>query len=151
MLENTEPHDNLTETMPSLNHSYICAQLMRQLLRDDSIQPMPELTLDIENGLTPDISVYARDKIRPDFFEDILKVKDLPDLAIDVISSSQSVQAILDKSRLLVNAGVRAVWTIEPYGRSVFVVTREGKRLHHEECVESEGVKVDFSEVFAGR
>ena len=148
MLENTQVIENQVEEMPSLNHSYICAQVMRQLLQDNSIQPLPELTLDIDNGLTPDISVFKKEKIQPNFFEDILKVKDLPLLAIEIISSSQSIQAIFEKSKVLVNAGVKTVWTIEPYGRSIFVVNKEGKKLFHEEAVESEGVKVDFTKVF---
>jgi Uma2 family endonuclease len=149
MLENTQAIAVQVEKMPSLNHSYICAQVMRQLLQDNSIQPLPELTLDIDNGLTPDISVFKKEKIQPNFFEDILKVKDLPILAIEVISSSQSIQAILEKSKLLVNSGVKTVWTIEPYGRSIFVVNKEGKKLFHEDIVESEGIKVDFTKVFS--
>lgn len=148
MLENTQAIDNLVEEMPSLNHSYICAQLMRQLLQDETIQPLPELTLDIENGLTPDISVYRKEKIHPNFFEDVLKVKELPVLAIEVISSSQSIQAILEKSKLLVNSGIKTVWTVEPYGRSVFVMNNQEKQLFHEDVVESEGIKVDFKKVF---
>lgn len=149
MLENTQVIAEPVEEMPSLNHSYICAQVMRQLLQDDSIQPLPELTLDIDNGLTPDISVFKKEKIQPNFFEDILKVKDLPILAIEVISSSQSIQSILEKSKLLVNSGVKTVWTVEPYGRSIFVINKEGKQLFHEDIVESEGIKVDFTKVFA--
>lgn len=122
MLENTR-----ILTRHGEDHSYLCAQMMRQLLQDDSLQPLPELTLDIDNGLTPDISVYKKDNIRPDFFEDVLKVKELPILAIEVISSSQNIQALLEKSRLLVNSGVKSVWIVEPYGRSVFVVTHHGK------------------------
>jgi len=149
MLENTQIIAKPVEKMPSLNHSYICAQVMRQLLQDDSIQPLPELTLDIDNGLTPDISVFKKERIQPNFFEDILKVKDLPILAIEVISSSQSIQLILEKSKLLVNSGVKTVWTVEPYGRSIFVINKEGKKLFHEDIVESEGIKVDFTRVFA--
>ncbi len=134
--------------MPSLNHSYICAQIMRQLLQDESLQPLPELTLDIENGLTPDISVFQKDKIKPNFFEDILRVKDLPILAIEVISSSQSIQELLEKAKLLVKAGVKTVWTVEPYGRSIFVVSSNEQNLFHEEVVASNGVTVDFSKVF---
>ncbi len=67
MLENTQTTEK-AEAMPSLNHSYICAQVMRQLLQDDSIQPLPELTLDIDNGLTPDISVFKKEIIQPNFF-----------------------------------------------------------------------------------
>ncbi len=149
MLENTQAIETQVEAMPSLNHSYICAQVMRQLLQDDLIQPLPELTLDIENGLTPDISVFKKEKIQPNFFEDVLKVKDLPILAIEIISSSQSIQAILEKSKVLVDSGVKTVWTVEPYGRSIFVVNKKGKQLFHEDVVESEGIKVDFTKVFA--
>ena len=147
MLENTQTTEK-AEAMPSLNHSYICAQVMRQLLQDDSIQPLPELTLDIDNGLTPDISVFKKEIIQPNFFEDVLKVKEMPVLAIEVISSSQNIQAILEKSKLLINSGVRTVWTVEPYGRSIFVDSGKGKPLFHEDVVESEGVKVDFKKVF---
>jgi Uma2 family endonuclease len=148
MLENTQATNTQADEMPSLNHSYICAQVMRQLLQDDSIQPLPELTLDIENGLTPDISVFKKEKIHPNFFEDVLKVKELPILAIEVISSSQSIQAILEKSNTLVKSGIKTVWTVEPYGRSIFVVNKEGKNLFHENMVESDGIKVDFTKVF---
>ncbi len=140
--------NNLTIEMPSLNHSYICAQIMRQLLQDDAIQPLPELTLDIENGLTPDISVFKQTKIRPNFFEDILKVKELPILAIEIISASQTIQAMSEKSNILVNSGIKNVWTVEPYGRSIFVINKEGKHVFHEHLVESDGIKVDFTRVF---
>lgn len=144
----TEPVGSSEEEMPSLNHSYICAELMRQLLQDKRFQPLPELTLDLGNGITPDISVFPKEKIRPDFFEDILKVQELPVLAIEVISSSQNIHAILEKSKLLVNSGVKTVWTVEPYGRSIFVIDRHGKKLFHEGEIVSEGITVDFSEIF---
>jgi len=136
------------ELMPSLNHSYICAQIMRQLLQYDEFQPLPELTLDIDNGLTPDISVFPKDQIQPNFFEDVAKVQKLPLLAIEVISSSQNIPTMLDKARLLLKAGVQVVWTIEPYGRSVFVSQAQGEQLFHEDKVESEGITVNFAQVF---
>jgi Uma2 family endonuclease len=150
MFEDTQIIEQEEEKeMPSLNHSYICAQLMRQLLQNEKIQPLPELTLDVSNGMTPDISVFLKDKIHPNFFEDIVKVKELPVLVIEVISLSQSIQAILEKSKRLTEAGIKAVWTIEPYGRSIFVIDKHGKRLFHDAVVESEGIKVDFSQVFS--
>ena len=136
------------EDMPSLYHSYVCAQMMRQLLRDERIQSLPELTLDIDNGLTPDISVFPKEQIHLDSFEDTLKVGQAPLLAIEIISSSQTIQAMLAKAKVLLNAGVKAVWTVEPYGRSIFVSTGQGEQLFHEEPIESEGIRVDFSQVF---
>jgi len=67
------------------------------------------------------------------------------------VSSSQSIQALLDKANALVNAGVKTVWVVEPYSRSIFVINHQTKRLFHEEPVESDGIKVDFAKVFRGQ
>jgi Uma2 family endonuclease len=137
------------EEMPSLNHSYVCAQVMKQLLHNEEIQPLPELTLDIDKGATPDISIFPRANVQPNFFEDVLKIQQLPFLAIEVVSSSQSVQEMLAKANALIAAGVKTVWVVEPYGRSIFVISDRSKRLFHEEVVESNGVRVDFAKVFS--
>ena len=67
-LENHKQNDKQDEEMPSLNHSYICLQILRQLLQDEKVEPLPELTLDIANGLTPDISIFPKEHIHPNFF-----------------------------------------------------------------------------------
>lgn len=135
--------------LPTLNHSYICFQLLRQLIQNENTYSLPELTLDIENGLTPDISVFPKDRIHPDFFNDTMKFQQTPLLAIEVISPSQNIQAMLEKARMLVKAGVHTVWTVEPFSRSVFVTTPEGEKLFHDGLVENEDIQVDFSKVFS--
>jgi len=136
------------EEMPSLNHSYVCLQITKQLLLNDNIEPLPELTLDIANGLTPDISIFPKALIVPNLFHDITRFTEKPILAVEVISSSQTIQEMLEKASLLVKEGINAVWTIEPHSKAVFVTTQTDERLFHEELVESEGIKVDFSKVF---
>ena len=125
---------------------------MRQFFQDSTLQPLPELTLDIENGLTPDICIYKKDKVRPNFFEDILKIKEMPLLVVEVISSNQSVNIniVLEKSKTLLKAGIKAVWIVEPYRHSVFVLNKEGKQLFHQTIVECDGIKVDFDKIFSG-
>ena len=39
--------ENRSEPMPSVNHSYLCLRLLKQLLPNDKVEPFPELTLDI--------------------------------------------------------------------------------------------------------
>jgi Uma2 family endonuclease len=140
------------ENMPSLNHSYLCLQLIKQLIMNDDIIPLPELTLDIANGLTPDISVFSKNKIQPNLFNDISRFPEKPILAIEVISSSQTVQEMLQKAKKLISEGVKTVWTVEPYSQTVFVTTMEMERIKeirfHGGIIESEGIRVDFSEVF---
>lgn len=139
------------EVMPSLNHSYICLQILKQLISNESIEPLPELTLDIANGLTPDISVFPKAEIRPNPFRDVLRFQERPILAVEVVSSSQTIQEMLQKATQLVNEGVKVVWTVESYSRTVFVTTQAGETLFHEELIENEGIQVDFAKVFPKR
>ncbi len=134
--------------MPSFNHSYICKEILRQLFENENIDAFPELTLDIENGIIPDISVYVRKKVKPDFFRDYAKYPEIPVLAVEVISASQNIQTLLEKAETLIKNGVKVVWTIEPFSRTVFVTTDKGEEIFHDQIVESENIKVDFKKIF---
>ncbi|MEE4357302.1 MAG: Uma2 family endonuclease [Desulfococcaceae bacterium] len=136
--------------MPSLNHSYICVQILRQLLENESVQPLTELTLDIGKGLTPDICVYEKEKIRPNFLRDITRFQDMPILAIEILSASQNIQDVLEKAVILADAGVEKVWVVEPYSRTVFVTGKEGESVHYPQVLEHRGIRVDFHQVFNG-
>ncbi len=147
-LENDKRNDKQDEEMPSLNHSYICLQILCQLLQNEKVEPLPELTLDIANGLTLDISIFPKEQIHPNFFRDVSKFQQIPVLAIEVISSSQTIEELLEKAAQLIQAGVKAVWTIEPHSRSVFVTTSSEEKLFHDRIVENEEIQVDFAKVF---
>jgi Uma2 family endonuclease len=143
----TEPEIEERE-MPSFNHSYICNRLLQQLFTNDQIEALPELTLNIEKGLTPDISVYPKEKVAPDFLNDYAKYSEMPLLAIEVISASQNIQDLLEKSKLLVQHNVKAVWTIEPFTNTIFVTTPSGIQKFPSQLIESEGIQVDFKKIF---
>lgn len=134
--------------MPSFNHSYICNRILRQLFENETIDALPELTLDIEKGITPDISVYPKEVVKPNFLQDFVRFPKMPVLAIEIISASQNIQDLLEKARFLLSFGVKAVWTIEPFGRTIFVTTKEGEEIFHNQEIESEGIKVDFQKIF---
>jgi Uma2 family endonuclease len=137
------------EATPSFNHSYLCWQILQKLAQNEAVVPLPELTLDIANGITPDISVFPKETVKPNFLRDIPKYPKMPTLAIEIISASQNIQDSLEKAQLLVEHGVKAVWTIEPFGNTIFVTTKEGEKRYHDQEVESEGIKVDFRHIFA--
>ena len=134
--------------MPSFNHSFICNRILRQLFENEKIDALPELTLDIEKGITPDISVYSKETINPNFLQDFVRYPEMPILAIEVISASQNIQDLLEKARMLVSNGIKAVWTIEPFGQTIFVTTREDEKIFHNQEIESESIKVDFRKIF---
>jgi hypothetical protein len=66
-------NQNKEKNMLSLNHSYICSQILKQLFKIDQIEPLVKLTLNIGNGITPDISVFNKDKISFNFLRDVTK------------------------------------------------------------------------------
>lgn len=136
--------------MPSLNHSFICLQIIRQLIENPNIEPLPELTLDIDKGITPDISVYPKDQIKPNFSRDITRFTEMPILAIEVISASQNIQDLLIKADLLIEKGVKTIWTIEPFTNTIFVTTKDGEKKFANQTIESDGIKVDFKKIFGG-
>jgi len=136
------------EAMPSVNHSYLCLHILKQLLSNEEFEPFPELTLDIANGVTPDICVFPKNAIRPNLLHDVLKCQEKPVLAIEVVSASQTISDMLQKASQMVQSGVPMVWTVEPYGRSVFVTTPEEETVVHEEALERAGIHVDFSQIF---
>ncbi len=137
------------EEMPSLNHSYLCAQILQKLAPNDAILSLPELTLNIGNGITPDISVFPKEMIKPNFLRDIPKYPKMPTLAIEIVSASQNIQDLLEKAQLLIANSVKAVWTIEPFSNTVFVTTKDGESRYHDQEIESEGIKIDFRQIFA--
>jgi Uma2 family endonuclease len=132
----------------SFNHSFICNRLLKQLFINDQIEALPELTLNIEKGITPDISIYPKEKIAPDFLNDYAKYSDMPLLAIEIISASQNIQDLLEKSKVLVKHNVKAVWTIEPFTNTIFVTTPSGIQKFPSQVIESEGITVDFKKIF---
>ncbi len=154
MLAEIEEIEEITEgqieenEMPSFNHSYICNRILRQLFENEAIDALPELTLDIEKGITPNISIYPKETIKPDFLRDFVRFPEMPIVAVEIISASQNIQDLLDKARKLIAFGTKAVWTIEPFGQTIFVTTADGETILHNQEVESEGIKVDFRKIF---
>lgn len=132
----------------SLNRSHICLQVIRQLLKNDSIEPLPRLLLDIEDALTPDISVFTAGDVQVDFFEDASCCEVLPKIAIHIVSGQNTIAYMLDQAQKLIDGEVPWVWLIEPHTQSVFVIGEDGKMLFHRDVVETAGIEVDFDEVF---
>jgi Uma2 family endonuclease len=148
MLDITFPSEKSDKDMPSLNHSYICSRILRQLFDNQAIEVLPELTIDIDKGLTPDISVYKATEIQPNFSRDMTKMAQMPILVIEVISANQNIQDILEKSERLVQSGIKAAWAVEPYTRTIFVTTENGEDRIYNQTVTTENIVVDFKKIF---
>ena len=101
--------------------------------------------------LAPDIAFIARDRIgtiTPGFHPDP------PDLAVEVISPSDTKPEVEGKTRLWLELGARSVWNVNSKKRTVEVNRANGeKRLFSEtdELVDDTvpGFRVKVSEIFA--
>ncbi len=109
---------------------------------------MTELTLNIGNGLIPDICIYPANTIQPNFFRDVTKMTQLPIAALEVISANQNIQDVLEKAEQLVNAGIKTVWTIEPYTRTVFETKENQERILPNKIIELDNITIDVQKIF---
>ncbi|HRW04924.1 MAG TPA: Uma2 family endonuclease [Caldilineaceae bacterium] len=124
--------EELTE-LGSFNHSYLQTKLAVLLFALEDYTALTELSLDVsglddeilrakfKDSIKPDISVYSRRAL--DITEDVLKMAEMPLLAIEILSPMQAVQSLIDKVHAYFALGVRSCWIVYPYNRSVTVYT----------------------------
>jgi len=101
--------------------------------------------------LAPDIAFIARDRAgtRSPFYR-----SGPPDLAVEVLSPSDSKPKVERKTALWLGLGAKAVWNVDPRKRTVEVMRGDGERkLFHvtDELVDDTvpGFRVAVSEIFA--
>jgi len=135
---------------PSLNHSYLCRKIILAVEQSSQWEAWPELMLDIEGGLIPDIAIYGVGVLAPNFIEDQTRCAVLPTVVVEVVSPSQPIHSLMRKAGKFLKAGVPAVWTVEPYGQVVYIATAQGRKTQLAGVVEHEGVRVDFASIFGG-
>lgn len=133
---------------PSVNHSYLLKRIILAIEKTGQWEALPRLTIDIDSELIPDIAVYERGKIKPDFSEDKLRCDVLPSLVIEIASPSQTIHEVILKADMFVKAGISAVWSVEPYGKIIYVSTKQGRKVELAGLLKNEGLGIDFSEIF---
>jgi Uma2 family endonuclease len=138
-------------------HNRILARLLRLL---DSFAEAKKLGAVLPET---DLAVRANSRLRPDFgfFSaetwqtvdiDRVPVTQTPDIAVEIISPSETVTTIHRKIDAYLKWGVREVWLIEPEIRAVFVHSREGvQRLSEDAFLTSEfvpGWRLQIADLF---
>ncbi|MCB0595753.1 MAG: Uma2 family endonuclease [Lewinellaceae bacterium] len=105
----TERH----KPMPSLNHSIIQANLIRELglSYKDKYRIASELSLDLSDWPSvPDICIYP--KMPLDLRQDVATMTEPPLCAIEIISPSQSLSELVGKAEKYFQYGVRSCWIV---------------------------------------
>lgn len=137
MSELMEIEDEILEDedqkMGSLNHSIVQAQITGLLLADERFRVMVELSLDVKQTdlsqfgikakeeLKPDVCLYSKDKIHPNESRDVLRMPEMPLLAIEVLSPRQGIDEILSKFHAYFALGIKSCWIVTPAFKSITV------------------------------
>jgi len=115
--------------MGSIIHSGTQANLTGLLLNHENLSVFTELSLDIsqhdfskyrlkanKDELKPDVCAYIGTPPMPDeeFEDDLLTVSQMPELAIEVLSPSQSVSYLVRKIKAYFALGIKSCWLVMP-------------------------------------
>lgn len=123
------------DLMGSLNHGTVqtnVAGLLRfkcekklavvtELSLDISQYDLGKYELDAKGELKPDVSAYLKRPIIPEGKNDLLKVTQMPDLAIEVLSPKQSIDYLIRKIGAFFALGIKSCWLVVPANESVTV------------------------------
>ena len=140
------PHGTVTIRLSLLLGNYVEIKNLGVLTSGSGFK----LESDPDTVLAPDISFIPRDRvgILPDGY-----YPGPPDLAIEIVSPSDSKPAVARKTSLWLELGAKSVWNVNPRKRTVEVVRADGvSHLLHDtdELVDDTvpGFRVKVSEIF---
>lgn len=110
--------------MGSINHSITQVRIASLLNNDERFTVMTELSLDISQQDFSRYGIKAKDEIKPDICLypntidwqdiDILKMKEMPLLAIEILSPMQSLETLKNKLYAYFALGVKSCWLAIP-------------------------------------
>jgi len=115
----------------SFNHGYLLVKLGVLFDRLEAYTAVGELSLDVSGVDLSKFDVKAREEIKPDLClypkrglsqpKDILRMREMPLLAVEILSPKQGLYEIIEKFRLYFELGIRSCWLVEPVLRTVTV------------------------------
>ena len=132
--QNNHVFDEGEFPMGSVNHSRTQGKLIVALSQDERLEVMPELSIDLKGldispfgfksmvELKPDISVYWQTPVpEAEPLDDIIRSPSPPDLAIEIISTSQTLTEMTNKVKAYFALGVKSCWLVLPSLSTIYV------------------------------
>lgn len=137
--------------LPSRNHGRVQTNLIGEFGRQEQYSTYSELTLDVTGvQYTPDISVYPHEAA--DFRHDETSRADMPLVAVEILSPSQSHQEVVEKAETYLRQGVKSCWIVSPPLRTVTVLLPDGREEVFHRGVAKDpvtGLTADLIKVFS--
>ena len=109
-------------------HSAVQVNLVYELRRLTEYRIYTELSIVIDGvEYKPDVCAYPYREL--DKKHDIVKMEELPVLAIEIVSPMQVVQKVVEKMDVYVAAGIPSCWMVVPYPTTVTVYNSETEHI----------------------
>lgn len=145
--------------MGSHNHALVQTNLGFLLKRLNKHSVFTELSLDsssldlkqfnVRDEVKPDLCLYPKRSLSRPF--DILKMAEMPLLAIEILSPRQGVQDILEKFAAYFALGVKSCWLVDPITAivAVYAALDQHKIYSDGEVIDEViGIRLPLSEIF---
>lgn len=145
----------------SFNHGYTQARLIVLLDRIGGFTPISELSLDVrgtdlsqfdlrtKEELKPDIALYPkRGRSQP---RDILRMREMPLIAVEILSPKQGTYDILEKFKAYFELGITSCWLVDPALRTVtvYAANDEWETFSTNEVVDNQfNIRLPLAEIF---
>ncbi len=123
--------------MGSVNHSLAQAMIASLLINDERFTVLTELSLDISQHDLSKYGIKAKDEVKPNVCvysneigyqeSDIVKMTEMPLLAIEILSPSQGTKELKDKIHAYFDLGVRSCWLVIPDAQLISVYAKQGE------------------------
>jgi len=116
------------DEMGSLNHSTVQINLggllkfkcdkklavMSELSLDISQYDLSEYELGVKEELKPDVCAYLKRPLIPKGKNDLVRVSQMPDLVIEILSPRQAIDYLIRKINAYFELGVKSCWLVIP-------------------------------------
>ena len=138
--------------VPSRNHSLVQSYMTVALMRyDDKLSILPEFSLELDGRpFVPDISVFRRLQ-EVNALHDEIKGTEPPLLAVEILSPTQPLDDLVQKTNAYLEAGVQSCWIVQPSLQTITVFLPGQKPLTHtdgEVNDQATGITVKLEDVF---
>ena len=139
--------------MPSKNHAILQMEIGFELKTQygNQYDIFPELSLDLTSGkAVPDLCIY--EKTPRNWQVDVVKTKEAPLLAIEILSPKQNFNDIVDKmNNIYFPAGMKSVWVVLPPAESIMVFKPNEKTKTYNEGILNDaasGFELNLDKIF---
>ncbi len=116
----------VSDDMSSWNHGFVQTRLVKYLPEEDRFTTNMEVSLDISSLDLTKFDLKAKEELKPDVClypaqrrglckpRDILKMSEMPLLAIEILSPRQGMDDILAKFQVYFALGIKSCWLVVP-------------------------------------